>query len=118
MKILSPRSLLPGAALAILFLAQPLHAEEMAMKHKAMAMDDPFAASREVMHQAMQVTPTGNVDVDFVANMIPHHEGAVAMAKVVLEKGKDPELKKLAEDIITAQEKEISFMKEWQKKAH
>ena len=45
--------------------------------------------------------------------MIPHHQGAIDMAKVELKYGKDPELKKLAQDIIDAQEKEISFMKDW-----
>jgi uncharacterized protein (DUF305 family) len=45
--------------------------------------------------------------------MIPHHQGAIDMAKVVLKYGKDPEMKKLAEDIIKAQDTEIAFMKGW-----
>ena len=65
------------------------------------------------MHEAMDITYTGNADRDFVAAMIPHHQGAIDMAKVVLAFGKDPEVKKLAEDIIKAQEQEIAWMKSW-----
>ncbi len=103
----------------ILLAAAPALAEDMPMDHSKMnhsAVVDPFAPSRAAMHEGMNVTPTGNTDKDFVANMIPHHEGAVAMAKVELDSGKDPELRKLAQDIIAAQEKEIAFMKEWQKR--
>lgn len=98
----------------------PVLANDMTMDHAAMnhehQADDPFAPSRDAMHKDMNVKPSGNIDADFVRNMIPHHEGAVAMAKVELEKGKDPELRKLAQDIIDAQEKEIGFMKEWLRK--
>lgn len=68
------------------------------------------------MHSAMNITYTGNADVDFVKGMIPHHAGAVDMAKVVLAFGKDPELKKLAESIIAAQESEIALMQNWLQK--
>lgn len=86
------------------------------MMEKNTSAGDYYAQSRQDMHKAMDVKPTGNADKDFVLNMIPHHEGAVEMAKVELEHGKDPELRKLAEDIIKAQDKEIAFMKEWLKK--
>lgn len=66
-----------------------------------------------IMHKGMDIDYTGNADVDFVKGMIPHHEGAVAMAKVELEHGTDPELRKLAQEIVAAQEKEITFMKTW-----
>jgi uncharacterized protein (DUF305 family) len=68
------------------------------------------------MHGGMDITFTGNADVDFVKGMIPHHEGAVDMAKTVLAFGKDPEVRKLAEDVIKTQAVEIAFMKEWVKK--
>ena len=57
---------------------------------------------------------SGNADKDFVAHMIPHHEGAVDMAEVQLKYGKDPELRKMAQEIIKAQKKEVAFMKKWQ----
>ncbi len=68
------------------------------------------------MHSAMDIAYTGNTDVDFVKGMIPHHEGAVDMARTVLAFGKDPEIRKLAEDIVRAQESEIALMKAWLKK--
>lgn len=56
---------------------------------------------------------TGDPDKDFAREMIVHHEMAVAMAKDVLAKGKDPEIRKLAEDVIAAQTKEIEFLRAW-----
>ena len=54
---------------------------------------------------------TGNVDIDFLAMMIPHHEGAVEMARLVLIHGRDPLTRKLAEEIIASQVVEIESMK-------
>jgi uncharacterized protein (DUF305 family) len=72
-----------------------------------------FAAINAKMHEGMDITFTGNADVDFVRGMIPHHAGAVDMAKVVLAFGKDPEIRKLAEAVVKAQEAEIAMMNEW-----
>lgn len=58
--------------------------------------------------------PTGNADQDFVAMMIPHHQGAIDMAEAELKYGKDPTLRRLARNIISAQQKEIKQMRGWQ----
>lgn len=55
---------------------------------------------------------TGNPDIDFLAMMIPHHEGAVEMARLELTHGKDPLARRLAEEIIASQTTEIGAMKE------
>lgn len=65
------------------------------------------------MHEGMVIFYTGDADTDFARGMIPHHQGAIDMAKVVLEYGKDEDVKRLAEWIIYIQEIEIARMKHW-----
>jgi uncharacterized protein (DUF305 family) len=72
-----------------------------------------FAKANGDMHTGMAIDFSGNTDVDFAKGMIPHHQGAVEMAKIELQYGKDAELRKLAEGVIAAQETEIKFMTEW-----
>ena len=72
-----------------------------------------FEAVNTKMHKDMTMEMTGDPDVDFMNGMIPHHQGAIDMANVLLKYGKDPVTRKLAEDIIKAQESEIAMMKDW-----
>ena len=72
-----------------------------------------FRAAAMAMHTSMDIPYSGNTDIDFVRGMIPHHEGAIAMARIELEHGKNPQLRRMAEEIIKAQEAEIAEMKAW-----
>lgn len=66
----------------------------------------------ENMHKSMDIKFTGDADKDFLAAMIPHHQGAVEMAEVVLQHGKNPKIRQLAQEIITLQKKEIAEMRQ------
>lgn len=120
------RSLLAGAAL---FAALGLSGLALAQGHQGhgshgtaapaaadSAATKAYKAANDKMHKEMGISFSGDADVDFARGMIPHHQGAVDMAKVVLAHGKDPELRKLAEGVITEQEKEIAFLRDWLKK--
>ncbi len=74
-------------------------------------------ASMDKMHMAMgAIKPSGDSDVDFVRLMLPHHQAAIDMAKTQLLYGKDPQMRRLAQEIITDQQLEIELMQGWLKK--
>lgn len=103
-------------ATTLALLAVPAMAQDHsghAMGGADSAATSAYKAANMAMHEDMTVEYSGDADIDFVRNMIPHHQGAVDMARIVLEYGADPEVKAFAEKVIAAQEDEITWMKEW-----
>jgi uncharacterized protein (DUF305 family) len=75
-----------------------------------------LTGSMDKMHAAMaSVEPSGDSDVDFVKLMLPHHQAAIDMSKAQLLNGKDPQMRRLAQEIIIDQQSEIELMKLWLK---
>jgi uncharacterized protein (DUF305 family) len=78
--------------------------------------DQLMGDAMNVMHRGMHSAGhTGEPDRDFVTMMIPHHQGAIDMAKAILLYGKDPQMRRLAQEIITDQQSEIQLMQLWLK---
>jgi len=106
-------TLLAGSALAQTAPA-PMDHSKMVMPAAGGSAEPSMMESMDKMNKAMSSAPmTGDADHDFVVMMLPHHQGAVDMAKFELAHGKDPALQKLAREIVAAQDKEIAFMKGW-----
>jgi uncharacterized protein (DUF305 family) len=108
-----------AAAIAILAAPAVALAQHDHSQHDMSGMTEADKALMDAhmkMMKDMEMKPTGDPDRDFVTMMIPHHQGAVDMAKIQLKYGKDPELRKLAEEIVASQEREISQMESWRKR--
>jgi uncharacterized protein (DUF305 family) len=79
-------------------------------------MQDMDTGMKKMDHDMAAAPMNGNVDHDFVTMMIPHHQGAIDMAKGELSYGKDPVMRRLAQEIIVDQKSEIDLMNLWLKK--
>jgi uncharacterized protein (DUF305 family) len=111
--------------LSIIFCALTMQALQDGMQARISAATSPsfdpdwseLNSSMAKMHAAMAaVVPSGKSDVDFVRLMLPHHQAAIDMAKIQLLYGKDPEMRRLAQEIITDQQSEIDLMQLWLKR--
>src|SRR5215470_11368343 len=80
-----------------------------AADHESPFMKENEAAMKKMM-AAMAVQPSGNVDRDFVAMMVPHHQGAIEMAQAELRYGRNEQLRRIAQEIVVDQTQEITAM--------
>jgi uncharacterized protein (DUF305 family) len=98
-----------------LALAQSHSGHKQAPVEAAAPASEAYRAANAKMHAGMDIDFTGDADVDFIKGMIPHHQGAIDMAEVVLKHGKDERTRKWATDIIREQAREIAEMQAWLK---
>ncbi len=99
------------------FAIQALNSAPHAQRSDAAANDPEWTElnfSMEKMHMAMAgIKPSGQSDTDFVRLMLPHHQAAIDMAKTQLLHGTDPQMRRLAQEIIADQQSEIELMQLW-----
>jgi hypothetical protein len=107
-----------GVRLLVAFAAPPLafaHEAHTPAQQAATTDEGAFLAENEAamarMMSAMDAKPTGDIDRDFVAMMVPHHQGGIDMAVLELRYGKNEQLRRLAQEIIVSQTQEIVAMK-------
>jgi hypothetical protein len=78
--------------------------------------EKPFLAENQTamrtMMSGMHIRPSGDIDRDFVDMMVPHHQGAIDMAKSVLKYGHNEQIRRMAEDIVSSQQQEIKAMRQ------
>ena len=104
-----------GLGLAAAVMGCTRAAGDSAVRRTGGAADEPFVAASgaamEQMMKAMAVRPSGDVDRDFVALMVPHHASAIAMAQAELRYGKNEQLRRMAQEIVVTQQEEIDAMR-------
>jgi uncharacterized protein (DUF305 family) len=96
---------------SMLYLAQRDHGRADSPSAASPGPSGAMMGAMHRMHEATNKVPmTGDIDRDFVALMVPHHQSAVEMARIYLRHGKDPELRRLSENVVASQEAEIRQM--------
>jgi Domain of unknown function (DUF305) len=113
---MSPRKNSPAATTRAALLPLAVLCAAIAWATPAAVNDEPAylaesSASMARMMADMSIRPTGDIDRDFVAMMVPHHQGAIDMAQALLKYGTDERLKRLAQEIIVTQQEEIAVMR-------
>ena len=92
---------------------EPMQAEQVvgAVQAESSQLRDDNAVAMSKMMAAMNVASTGDVDHDFVAMMVPHHQGAIDMAMIILRYSNNEQIRRLAQEIIVTQQQEIAAMR-------
>jgi len=112
--VLAAVAALAIAPIGVTFAQTDHSAHGAAADPAAAASTQEYKAAMDKMHAAMSgMEYSGDADIDFARGMIPHHQAAIDMAKTLLKHGDDPQMRKLAEDVIAAQEREIAEMNAW-----
>jgi uncharacterized protein (DUF305 family) len=112
------RLLIPSVFFCVMAIQAMQHDSHLPMPNESTGDPDwsELTASMERMHVAMAaIGPSGATDVDFARLMLPHHQAAIDMAKTQLLYGKDPQMRRLAQEILTDQQSEIQLMQLWLK---
>lgn len=87
--------------------------KEKGMSHASSMPTSVYAPAIARMHEAMTKDTVNHADVDFMSGMLAHHQGAIDMSQIALDKASDPTVRKLAADIIKAQQAEVKLMQQW-----
>ena len=102
-----------SAFMSLTAFASPIHQQFLGGGKGSSFMDDAHQSMKEMCSQMEEMHMTGDLEQDFAMMMIPHHQGAIDMARAYLLEGNDPELRRMAEKMIEEQEKEIQELQKW-----